>query len=83
MEKRYIDRYFRTLLVELYKPQKFISPGVYIRESDISVISYDLVSNPSNSGSTICISSRAIGGVFNEPIKIESAEQFRNFFDDV
>ena len=83
MEKRYMDRYFRTLLVELYKPQTIWSPGVYIRESDISVISYDLVSNPSNSGSTIGISSRAIGGVFNEPIKIESAEQFRNFFDDV
>lgn len=78
-----MDRYFRTLLVELYKPQTIWSPGVYIRESDISVISYDLISSPSNSGSTIGISSRAIGGVFNEPIKIESAEQFRNFFDDV
>ena len=76
--------YKRKLLIELYSPQKFISPGVYIRENDISIISYDLVSNPSNSGSTIDIISRAVGP-FNEPIKIkiESAEQMRNVFGDL
>lgn len=45
--KKYLEfqstLYKRKLLIELYSPQKFISPRVCIRENDISVISYDLV----------------------------------------
>lgn len=81
--KKYLEfqstLYKRKLLIELYSPQKFISPRVYIRENDISVISYDLVVSPSTSNATIGISSRAVG----EPIKIENAEQMRNVFDDL
>lgn len=74
--------YKRILLIELYSPQKFISPGVYIRENDISVISYDLVTGPSFTDATIGISSRAVGP-FSEPIQIESVEQMRNVFGDL
>jgi len=74
--------YKRKLLIELYSPQKFISPGVYIRENDISVISYDLVVSPSTHNATIGIISRAVGPL-SEPIQIESAEQMRNIFGDL
>ena len=74
--------YKRKLLIELYSPQKFISPGVYIRENDISIISYDLVVSHSTHNATIGISSRAVGPL-SEPIQIESAEQMRNIFGDL
>ncbi len=83
--------YKRKLLIELYSPQKFLSPGVFIRENDTSIISYDLAVNPSNPNATIGINSwvqiedqttRAIGP-FSEPIQIESAEQMRNVFGDL
>lgn len=69
--------YKRKLLIELYTPQKFISPGVYTIEHDFSVISYDLVASP---GTTVGISSRAMGPI-NEPILCE--EQIRNVFGDL
>jgi hypothetical protein len=74
--------YKRKLLIELYAPQKYISPGVYTIEHDFSVISYDLVANPSSHDATIGIGSRAMGPI-NEPIEVESAEQMRNVFGDL
>ena len=64
-----LNTYHRKLLTEKFKPPIFISPGVYVREHDVSVISYNLMTSPSFTGATIAISSRAVG-LLNEPIRV-------------
>lgn len=80
--KTKLNTYHRKLLTEKFKPTIFISPGTYVREHDISVISYDLVTSPSFTGATTGISSRAVG-LLNEPIQVQSAVQMREIFGDL
>tara|TARA_R110000772_G_scaffold165535_2_gene276909 strand:+ start:414 stop:641 length:228 start_codon:yes stop_codon:yes gene_type:complete len=74
--KTKLNTYHRKLLTEKFKPT------IFIREHDISVISYDLVTSPSFAGATIGVSYRAVG-LLNEPIQVQSAVQMREIFGDV
>lgn len=92
--------YKRKLLVEIYKKPKkpyrpsylggrtrFVSPGIYTKEQDYTLLSYDLVADCSISGATIGVSSRGVGSVSrkvtgptNKPERIETKKEFMKIF---